>query len=276
VVINLLNRRFVAHYYDLAPPGRNAGDAWAYDEDAVKAIGPIRPGRGGMQDNEGRVKADGYPAGVFVTPEGKVFGDRIMGIVTPAELVKRLREAIDKNPDLFKPSKEEEAIAARADADPLADARVAWELAEWDRCLKRCAAARGPEAWYLEARVRTCLGEHDAALKALDEAAKNAPAGMADDLAAARARVLLNQEKYGEAIKIYETITKGRRAGEALYYAGLCRWWQGDKEKAKELWRRHRADLPSDRLARRSAISLGLPEAQAFLNQELVDRKGWW
>jgi hypothetical protein len=61
-----------------------------------------------------------------------------------------------------------------------------------------------------------------------------------------------------------------------LYTTGLALWRQDAHEEAKALWRRHRAQLPFDRLARRSAASLGMPEAEAFQNQELREKKGWW
>ena len=64
--------------------------------------------------------------------------------------------------------------------------------------------------------------------------------------------------------------------GEALYFSGLCRHRLGDENLAHETWRFHRRFLPWDRLARRSAASLGLPEAEAFMNQELYETKGWW
>ena len=64
--------------------------------------------------------------------------------------------------------------------------------------------------------------------------------------------------------------------GTAMYYAGLCYHCLGREKKAKALWRRHRSELPFDRMARRSAGSLGLEESEAFLNQELLERKGWW
>jgi hypothetical protein len=68
----------------------------------------------------------------------------------------------------------------------------------------------------------------------------------------------------------------GRWNGAAMYYAGLCQHRLGRQDEARALWRRHRAELPFDRLARRSAASLGLPEAEAFTNQELLELRGWW
>ncbi len=297
VVINLVNRRFVANFYDVAPPGENFGDAWAYDKEAIKAIGEVRgKGGGGTQDPSGRVKADAYPAAIFVTPEGKRLDADLYGIVGPAKFVEHLRGVMKKYPEWFVPTKEEAEIEKRADENPrdpqaqLEDARLAWELADWNRCLKRTATTQSlegspkiaAELAYLEARVCTCQGEAEKALASLGKAEKLIQESdpMADDVLVARARVRVNQGRYGEALAIYETVIgaypKGDRVGEALYYSGLCLHYSGKKEEAKKLWRRHREELPGDRLARRSAISLGLEEAEAFLNQEIVDRKGWW
>ncbi len=271
VVINLVNRRFVPNYYDLAPPGNNFGDAWAYDEDAVKAIGKFKVRRGGSQDNDGRVVADDYPTAVFVTPDGKKLDADIKGIMPPAVLVEKLRKVMSDHADWFKPVPDA--------ADPKEAARLAWELADWDRALKHIeAAGKDPEMTYLRARVLTCRGEHEKALEVAKAPPEDSP--WWDDVETARGRALLNLERYDDALKAYEGVLekapKGNRVGEALYYAGLCHWGSGRKAEAKKLWRRHRAELPHDRLARRSAISLGLPEAEAFMNQELVDRKGWW
>lgn len=298
VVINLVNRRFVANYYDVAPPKNNFGDAWAYDEEAIRTIGDVHgKGGGGTQEPNGRVRADAYPTAIFVTPAGKRLDADVFGIIPPAPFVERLRKVIRDYPEWFKPTQEELEIETAATTNPkdpaaqLADARLAWELADWDRCLRRVAmglAASPParvsaEFRYLEGRVHTCSGAFDKALAALDQAAaalKDPSNPLMDDIEAAQARVLLNQDKLDDALKSYQRMIemhpKGIRLGEALYYSGLCHYRQGRKEEAKKLWRRHRENLPGDRLARRSAISLGLPEAEAFLNQEIIDRKGWW
>ena len=298
MVINLINRRFVSNYYDVAPPRINFGDAWAYDRDAIRTIGDVHgKGGGGTQDPDGRVSADAYPTAIFVTPDGKRLEADVFGIIPPGPFLERLRKVIQENPEWFKPTKVESGIEATATENPkdpmaqLADARLAWELAEWDRCLRRVALGRAAnppprieaELSYLEGRVHTCTGAGAKGLAALELAAKllKEPADpLMDDVEVAQARILVNQEKFDDALKVYQGVLekypKGDRIGEAYYFTGLCLFRSGRKEEARKYWRRHREKLPGDRLARRSAISLGLPEAEAFLNQEIIDRKGWW
>lgn len=285
VVISLLNRRFTPFFYDVAPDEQSTGDGWAYDEAAVKAIGKFEGGRNGVMGADGRVVADDYPSGVIVTPDGKRLGEPLMGMVTPAELLAYLKGIMEKHPEHFKPTKEE----LEAEQSPLTGARLAWALGEFEAAVKRAdaglAAATGEaksELLLIKAKALDRLGKWDDAMKAAEAAWASRPSKdfeLSDDIQSEQGRILLAQEKWEDARDYFNAILgkypKGDRFGEAMYYAGLANYNLGKKEKAKELWRRHAKELPKDRLARRSAISLGLPEVEAFLNQELVDRKGW-
>jgi TolA-binding protein len=95
-----------------------------------------------------------------------------------------------------------------------------------------------------------------------------------------RARVLATQRDHEGAIAALREAADRKPpstwSGAARYETGLALHRLGRKDQAKAVWRRHRQDLPFDRLARRSAASLGLPESEVFLNQELVDASGWW
>jgi hypothetical protein len=209
-----------------------------------------------------------------------------------------LRELVAQHPALFTPPPEELAIAERAEKAPqdaraqLADARLAWALAEWDRCLRRveagassesCDPATKAELLYLRGRVQLCQhlpkDARTSLEKALDLARTAAPA-LLDDILCALGRAHAQEQDDRAALSLFERVVREHassdRVGEALYYAGLCHHRLGDARTAKALWRHHRKAMPFDRLARRSAASLGLPEAQAFLNQELLEREGWW
>lgn len=304
VVINLIRRRFVATWYDVAEPDQNAGDAWAYDADADAAFGaaPRRPPQGtragGSEDRNGRVRAGSYPAALFMTPGGELLGPGIWGIVSPETLVARLQTFMAAHPDLFAPSDEEALIRAAAAARPsdraaqLAAARLAWELAEFDACLRhadQALRARGvddpdaaaSESHYLRGRALLCLHRPGDARAALQMAA-TAPAGEWSDAARfALAMASIQDGAHDAALARLTTMFDAEPAGDAwrgasMYYAGLCAWRLGRHDDARALWRRHRAELPWDRLARRSAASLGLPEAEAFRNQELFETTGWW
>lgn len=281
-------------FYDLAPPERNAGDGWAYDGEAVEAVGDVRTGVTNAMQVGGRIQCNFYAA-VFLTPEGKRV-HAFQGLPAPKEMVRQLRETLKKFPEYAKPSPKEAAILKKADENPsdakaqLAAAREAWAVADREKSrayLKRARAAlpKKPAAWaagipYLEARIALWNGKLNAASARLTEAASLDPdekSGLSDDIAACRARVALEGHDWALAAKLFALVTAaypdGNRAGESLYFAGLAHHRAGDEESARRFWRRHVEEYPKDRLARRSAISL--PGAKAFKNQELPDGEGW-
>jgi tetratricopeptide (TPR) repeat protein len=306
IVMNYVNRRFAATWYDYARPESNYGDGFAYDPDADQVFGPIwrdpalrpRPKNGGMT-REGRVFADSYPAAVFVTPEGEKLGDVLWGIIPPEAFLKALKDLVAAHPKLFPVPAEEQEVVAAAAARPgdaragLRAAKLAWELADFESCLARigtalaaCSADEGglrAELLCLRGRVEVCMHASEAAIQTFDAALPLAAASahnLSDDLAVYRARALMQLGRYEEAEaalhEAAESHQTGDRLGDALYYRGLALWRLGKKDAARKVWRHHRTTLPRDRLARRSAASLGLKEAEAFLNQELLERDGWW
>lgn len=298
--MNLINRRFVPFWYDVAPPDKNAGDGWAYDEKAVQAIGPlrrVRRGHGGSQDREGRVQAEAYPAALIVRPDGVRLGEGLWGIHPPETFVELLKKVMADQPDAFAPSPRERTILSRAKDRPadvraqLDAARLAWELADFERCIETVERTLGlediqpqarAELLYLKGRCLLCQHEPEKARAALGVALRHARSqtDTADGALVALARCHIqegnDQLALETLVRLVDVERDGRWVGAALYFAGLCYYRLGAEDQAKKLWRRHRSQMPWDRLARRSAASLGLPEAQAFLNQELLDRKGWW
>jgi len=297
VVANLVQRRFIALMYDVAPPSKNFGDGSAYDPAAIAAVGEmdeLRSGRGGggSEDPSGRVRADSYPAALFLAPDGERLGDGLWGIMPPERLLNGLRDVIAKWPQYFEPTPEERAVRARADAQPddaaaqLAAARLSWELAEFEavvslteRGLGKASPPMRAELRYSKARALVCLGRDDEArtsLLAIDDAA----ADLALAVQVALARLELRAGKPDAAVARLRPLctftTPMQHSGAVLYTTGLALWRQGAHDEAKVLWRQHRRELPFDRLARRSAASLGLDEAEAFRNQELFETKGWW
>lgn len=297
VVTNLVQRRFVAMMYDVAPPGKNYGDGSAYDAAAIAAVGPmdeLRRGRrgGGSEDKNGRVRADSYPTALFLAPDGERLGDGLWGIMPPERLLRGLRDVIAKWPQYFEPAPEERAVLARAEAQPddataqLDAARLSWELAEFEAVLSHAKRGLGnapppvrAELRYLNARALTCLGRDDEArtsLFAIEETGDE----LALAVQVALARLELRAGKLDAAVERLRPFctfeTPMRHSGAVLYTTALALWRQGAHDEAKVLWRQHRRELPFDRLARRSAASLGLDEAEAFRNQELFETKGWW
>ncbi|HEX6813335.1 MAG TPA: hypothetical protein VF384_17070 [Planctomycetota bacterium] len=298
IVTNLVQRRFVACMYDTAPPGKNYGDGSAFDPDAIAAVGSLdalRRGRGGggSEAPDGRVRADSYPTALFLAPDGERLGDGLWGIMPPERLLAGLRDVMAKWPQYFAPTPEENALLARAGGRPddaeaqLAAARLQWELAEFAGAAAHAGRglAADPEAplraelLYTQARALAALGRDGDARTAL--LAIERPEG---ELAVAVQLALARLElRAGEPAKAVERLrplcpftAPARTTGAVLYTTGLALWRQGAHDEAKVLWRQHRAELPFDRLARRSAASLGLKEAEAFRNQELFETKGWW
>jgi hypothetical protein len=145
VITNLVRRRFVAHMYDVAPPGANYGDGSAHDPQAVTAIGDLdairgRRGRGGSQDTNGRVRADDYPTALFLAPDGSRLGNGLWGIMAPQRLLAELRAVMSKWPGYFVPTAAELAVFAAAAAEP-AKRRgplVGGALALGTRRVRRC------------------------------------------------------------------------------------------------------------------------------------------
>jgi hypothetical protein len=296
VVTNLVRRRFVAVMYDVAPPGQNCGDAWAYDREANELIDleKLRRGQptGGAQEPSGRVHAESYPAALFLLPDGTMLGNGLWDILPPETMVRELQAVMARWPEHFEVPPEETAMRQAAQRHPedaaarLAAARLCWELAEFEAVLAHCeesvlshaTAAQRDELSYLRGRALCCLHRDAEARKALEAAQ---PAG---ELAAAVQVALARLDMHAGAnaaaltrLAPMSTFESPQRwTGTAMYYAGLCEHRLGHETQARALWRRHRAELPFDRLARRSAASLGLDEAEAFLNQELLETKGWW
>jgi hypothetical protein len=298
VVTNLVQRRFVACMYDVAPSNKNAGDGWAYDAEAVRTIGAIDEmpqGRrgGGTQDVDGRVRADSYPAALFLLPDGTRLGDGLWGILSPERMVRELHAVIAKWPEHFAPTDDERAVLTAAEEQPddvaarLQAARLRWELAEFSAVLPHCAdsvlaratPAERAELLWLRGRALTCLRRDAEAREAL-AAAATAPGVLGDAIELALARLDMRAGAHERALArlapLADQSLPGRCSGTAMYYAGLCEHRLGRKDAARGWWRRHRTELPFDRMARRSAASLGLDESEAFLNQELLETKGWW
>ncbi len=299
VITNFVQRRFVAHMFDVAPPGKNYGDGSAYDPAAIAVIGDVhalRGGRkgGGTEDRDGRVRADSYPAALFLTPEGDRLGDGLWGILPPERLLAQLREVMAKWPSYFEPSDDERATFAAAVERPhdvdalLAAARLHWELAEFEPALAHAERGRKlattpplrAQLCYVAGRSLTCLLRFDDARVALTACERDAEGELALAVQVALARLDLRAGEPAKAAARLQPLcafeTPTRETGAVLYTTGLALWRAGQHDEAKKLWRQHRRELPFDRLARRSAASLGLEEAEAFRNQELFEVKGWW
>lgn len=308
VVMNFVNRRFVPHWFDVAKPEINAGDGWAYEADAVAAIGRLdknpkgKSRGGGFQSKEGRVTASNYPAAIFLTPDGKRLQDvELWGILPPERFVEALKRVAAQYPDYFSPTAEENATFAHALANPdnalsQADAaRVAFEILEWEKALafiatalersQKCSATTRADLLFLRAKIRFYEKDNAAAvddLRFADQANGGDNRKLAAEIAVLSGKIAMHAKRYDDAIRIFRKVVDDAReialpaAGEARYRWGLALWKAEKTEEAKDVWRRHKKEMPWDRYARRSAASIGLPESEAFTNQEIFEDSGWW
>ena len=299
---NLINRRFIPTYYDVTEPEANFGDAFAYSEKAVQMLGTFssRPGFDEAAEPEPfgpyEIRAPTYPAGVVIDAQGQRLGTVFWDILPPKVFVRQLKGLMAAYPEHFRPGPAELATARAAENHPedaarqLEDARLAWTLAQWDRCLGRIEdglaaqeldPATAAELFYLRGRVLLALDLNPPATAALESALERSPASseLEGDIRTALGRSLLFRGQYAPALKLFEEVIErfpgGRRVGEAHYFAGLTHFRMDELDRARELWREHRTRYPMDRLARRSAASLGPPEAEAAWNQELFSPRGW-
>ena len=206
---------------------------------------------------------------------------------------------MERRPEFFQPTEDERRTIADAARSPenvmsqLSAAQLHFELADWPACLaaidtgltkaEKSSAPTRAQLYYVRGRVLLCMHDDAGAEAALAEAIRenngdNRKLGL--DIQLAQARREMHRRDYTRALSLYAEVLKldpkGPRGGAARYYTGLCLWRMDKKDAAKATWRAHKTEMPWDRLARRSAASLGVPESDAFTNQELFEEDGWW
>lgn len=306
--MNFVNRRFVPHFFDVAKPEINAGDGWAYDAAAIAAIGRLdknpkgKSRGGGFQSKEGRVTASNYPAAIFLTPDGRRLLDvELWGILPPETFFYGLKKVVEKYAEYFRPSKEEEALFAQATQNPdnallQSDAaRLAFEIADWERTRgfietaltrsQKCSSTTRADLLFLRAKIRFYEKDDEAAardLRLAEEANNGDQRKLSAEMAVLSGKIAMKKKRHEDAIRIFRKVIADAEhfalpaAGEARYRLGLALWKSGHEDEAKDVWRRHKNDMPWDVYARRSAASIGLPESEAFTNQELFEDIGWW
>ena len=128
-VIGLLNRRFVALYFDLSDRGAAADPA------ARKFVVAARPRLGG--------RAVPTPPVLIMTPDGKVVGET-SNYSSTAQVLGALLAALEDHPEYNKPSPAEQAAAT-----PLARARIQLNLQDLEGARKTLAREQSAEAHYL-------------------------------------------------------------------------------------------------------------------------------
>lgn len=245
-------RRFVPCSYVQNPGGES-------DEDAIRLLGPLTPAPPVMDGRQMRVPDQ--IAFLFVTPEGNLLEERVMGLPSPKSLMETFQSLAQKYPQYFEPTDSEREMLLAPEKNPehsiaqLEAARLSWELGDWSGCLgfvHEGARSEDPlmnaELAYFSARSCLCRGDYAAAVTELDNAWERLEAArqqsemetgswLCDDLLAARARALLDLGQPANALKVYERILKkypdGNRTGEALYYAGLCDFLLGKTLKSE-------------------------------------------
>ncbi len=213
-VIGLLNRRFVALYFDLSDRGAAADPA------ARKFVVAARPRLGG--------RAVPTPPLLIMTPDGKVVGET-SNYSSTAQVLSMLLAALEDHPEYNKPSPAEQAAAT-----PLERARIQLNLQDLEGARKTLARDQSAEAHYLLGHIARLqkrwgsMGKHFALVK--DDSLK-------DDVRMERAYELWYAKKHKELAEHLKDFPKeSNRYTEARYYQGLAAYHGGDKEQAQQLW----------------------------------------
>ena len=180
------------------------------------------------------------PALVFMRPDGRIVHrvDRISSFSADwfSELFRRVLRA---NPDCAAPSTETAGAREAMDAGAASGLALAEELRR-DGAWEEARAALEPalaapesmlrlRAQLLLAGLQRRLGERDACVRILDQVAGDTSArGMTDEVACERGRALLASGKVEDAAVALGGVRRGPRRTEALYFAGVCDFLQGD------------------------------------------------
>ena len=267
-VIDLVNRRFVAFYFNRS--GRGAGG----DEAALKFIAD-------------RTR-NPYASFAAFAPTGELLAETAL-YADKDETFEFLLDLLRRHPEYAAATPEECATLAAVDsnqassAECLAAARVWEELGAWkssDRCYERVAQLAPKSescmrALIGRARVARYRGDWESASQWCDLAAVAAWGGGLDagaELAVERGHASIAMARYDEARCELETAIQrfptSPRLGELHYYAGIACYFAGATEWAKYHWCWVCENIPEDRLFQRCRFTATF-ERNPYPNPEI-------
>jgi tetratricopeptide (TPR) repeat protein len=214
-IIRLANRRFVPFFFDLSTSG------FAGDADARAFVVKVRPDYGG--------RGVPTPDVLFMTPQGKLLG-QISNYASADQILKAMRRILKEHPEFNKPGADEAAAKT-----PLARARIAYDLLDFEAARRELARTEGPEAAYLLGRMAREEGDW----KAADEHfAKVNDEKLLDDVRMERAYTFWKEKRFAELRDHLRAFPKeSNRYTEARYYEGLAHFHLKKAETALAIWK---------------------------------------
>lgn len=224
-VIGLCNRRFVPFFFDLNDRGA-AGDAGAREFVVAR-----------KKDLGGRMVST--PPVLVCTADGEILAE-IDNYASEDVVVRRLREVLAKHPEFAVPD-----AAEAASTEPMARARLAIDLGEYEAAVAALTAVAGDAARLMRVRAMRLAGESEGISGELD-------AITATDLAAdvALERALLARQA-GDHARVRQLLQEfpatHPRFSEARYHLGLARFHEGAVDDARTIWRELVTTAPQDR-----------------------------
>ena len=120
------------------------------------------------------------------------------------------------------------------------------------------AAGETPKGKMLSARVHRRMRRIAECEKSLAEAEKGADDALKNEVAVERGRLLLNQGKVDDALKVFDGALKhkGARAAEARYWIAWIHWHSARDEEARKTWALMVKDFPESPWTWRAAGNL--------------------
>lgn len=148
---------------------------------------------------------------------------------TEAQVLAAMLQALRENPEFNKPSKME-----ADEFNPLAQARIAIDLQQYDKARAILLTLDSAESFYLRGGLARVRGDWDAADGLFAKVSKNT---LADDVRIERAYRNWNDANFEKLVDhLPEFRKESNRYSEARYYQGRALYHLGKKDEAMKLW----------------------------------------
>lgn len=217
-VIRLINRRFVALYFDLDRNGALADNA------ARDFVLKIKPELGNS--------AVSTPPVLVLTPDGESFGE-IDNYATEEQMLSSLHDVLAKHVEWNQPSDEEQRVTKAG--TPIERANLLIDLGEVDAARKLLATETEPAAAALLAHCCRLAKDWNALEQALPLIKGRE---FEDDARVEEAWRRYAARDFAAAKKLLADFPKeSERRTEARYLAGLASWHAGKKDEALATWK---------------------------------------
>ena len=209
-----MNRRFIPFHFDLSPRG------YLGDKAASKWVAEHLPefARSSVQT----------PPVVFVTPEGKII-DRVSNYAPTETMIAKMQKVLKTNKEYNQFSPAESALQG------IEKARLLIDLQRYDEAAKEIANDSSQQAQYLLGFLSRLKNDWPTAEKHFTKVTQ---AKWLDDVRMERAYRHWHTHDYpGLSKALVNFPSKSNRFSEAKYFEGLAFFHQGEKDKAKQVWK---------------------------------------